>query len=113
MKYHYKDDLPQSKFAIGELVTERSISAKKIVPFKIKRVVPPEADANGRYYFGYQYLLEVALPEDGDHFLHGKLHPEGLLMKFDHLRMETMLGAIYSRIEDIQSLIEQSETKRV
>ena len=34
-------------------------------------------------------------------------------MKFDHLRMETMLGAIYSRIEDIQSLIEHSETKRV
>lgn len=86
-------------------MTERSISAKKIVPFKIKRVFPPEPDENGKYFFGYEYLLVVALPEDGDHFLHGKVQPEGLLMKFDEERMKTMLGAIYSRIDDIQELI--------
>ena len=106
MAYHLSKDMPRAKFMIGDIVAEKCISAKKIVPFRVTQIQHPKADKKGRIYDSYYYYLETALPDDGDHFLHGKFFPEGLLVPFNHQMKEHLLGALADRMEDINELVD-------
>ena len=86
-------------------MAERSISAKKLVPLRVTRIITPEPDSQHRYWGSYKYYLEVALPEDGDHWLNGNfMHEEGLT-PFNREMKDLMLSAIFSRIEDLKELV--------
>lgn len=87
-------------------MAERCVSAKKMIPLKIVSIIRPKPfNKKGEYYEGVKYLLTTALPEDGDYYLNGKDFPEGLLIKFNKEIKDYMLGAIYSRIEDLNELV--------
>jgi len=106
MNYRTREDMPSPLYSIGDIVAEKAVSAKKMVPMRIVSIIRPEPDRRGRIFDsqGYEYVLETALPEDGDFFLNGKKFPEGLLQPFSMIVADYMLGGIYSRIEDIKEL---------
>ena len=100
-----KADMPRALYSVGDIVAEKCVSAKKLVPLRVISIVRPKVHKNGKVYDGYHYHLEVALPEDGDFYLNGRVFPEGLLIKFSKEIKDYMLGAIYSRIEDLNELV--------
>ena len=99
-----REELPRPQFSIGSIVVEKGIPTKKLVPFRITKITHDPPDAKGRYWGTHHYLLEVAFPEDGDHFLNGKIMVEECLLPFDKNLKNLMIAAMYSRIEDIKEL---------
>ena len=93
------------RFKVGDLVieSEKICDANRSFPMKVVEVIKASYGKTQKYCSGHQYRLEAYFEDHRNFFLHDQIFFEEGLRPFREGR-DDMIGALYSRIQDLQEL---------